>query len=130
VAPRKILVVDDDPDIRESLQSIIEANVPQMKVDTASTGQEAVGLLSGQPYAALVTDYRMPGMTGVDLVNAAHSLKPDLAVIMVTAYNSLGMEEAAACAGIDIIVHKPVDPTSFLMALLATLGQHQDPPVG
>jgi nitrogen-specific signal transduction histidine kinase len=83
-----ILVVDDD--------ALINMNTVDMVEDLGHTaleaysGKEALEILaSGKPIDVLITDYAMPGMTGVELAEQARSLRPDLPVLLATGYADL-----------------------------------------
>ncbi|HEX2066400.1 MAG TPA: response regulator [Candidatus Thermoplasmatota archaeon] len=119
---RKVLLVDDEPDVLESLQDLLQSSPLGVEVETAPDGAAALRRLRGNGFVALVTDYRMPGMTGVDLAAAAHRLRPELPIVMITAFHSGDMEEEATQAGVDLLLRKPLDPESFISALGSEIG--------
>src|SRR4051794_29115005 len=63
---RKVLVVDDDPYLSTQLGKSLESD--ELSVDTVSSGQEALASLLATDYSVLITDLRMPGMGGMDLI--------------------------------------------------------------
>src|SRR4028119_1239772 len=63
---RKVLVVDDDPYLTTQLRKLLESD--EMSVDTFSSGQEALAALGAADYSVLITDLRMPGMGGMELI--------------------------------------------------------------
>ena len=63
---RKILVVDDDPYLTTQLRKLLESD--ELSIDTVSSGQEALNALSANDFSVLITDLRMPGMGGMDLI--------------------------------------------------------------
>lgn len=81
----KILVVDDDPDVREILaETLTEFGY---RVVQASSGEEALPLLAQrQDIALLITDVRMPGMSGLELAGMAQIRDPRLRVIVMSGY--------------------------------------------
>lgn len=81
---RRVLVVEDEPSIRELLATFLEST--GYDVRTASTGIEAEMLLLRETFDAVVSDIRMPGKTGIELYEAARQRSPDLArrMIMIT----------------------------------------------
>ena len=85
-----LLVVDDDPGLRESLQRTLTRAGYQVVL--ASDGRSALDLMQGTPLDLVLTDLRMPGMTGVELLRAAKTLLPDVDVILITAFGTI--EEA------------------------------------
>jgi CheY-like chemotaxis protein len=80
-----VLVVDDEPAVRAMAVDMLRAL--GLEVLDAYNGQDALRLLSQHPEVRLLfTDVRMPGMTGVELAEAARRLRPDLKVIVTSAY--------------------------------------------
>ncbi len=63
---RKVLVVDDDPYLTTQLRKLLESD--ELSVDTVSSAQEALTALAATDYSVLITDLRMPGMGGMDLI--------------------------------------------------------------
>jgi DNA-binding NtrC family response regulator len=114
-----VLVVDDDRDILESLRDLIESSIPGVQVETASNGATALEMVRDHGLCALVTDYRMPGMNGIDLAAAAHRLKPRLPIFLITAFRSEDMAASAATAGVDALIHKPLDPEALVSTILS-----------
>jgi len=87
-SPATILVVDDDALIAMSTVDLIEDL--GYSVFEANTGSGALDILrSGTPVDLIVTDYAMPGMTGLELAGAARELRPDLPVLLATGYAEL-----------------------------------------
>lgn len=78
-----LLIVDDEPDVLESLRHLFHR---RYRVLTALGGHEAVGLLLRQPVQVVLTDQRMPGMTGDELLAQARQLQPDAVRLLVTGY--------------------------------------------
>ena len=80
-----VLIVDDDPAVRQVLVEALTADA--MTVVVAGTGQEALRILAGDPTIdVLVADIMMPGITGITLAEQASKLRPDLKILLVTAY--------------------------------------------
>jgi CheY-like chemotaxis protein len=96
-----VLVVDDEPAVRAMAVDMLHAL--GLEVLDAHNGQDALRLLSRHPEIRLLfTDVRMPGMTGVELAEAARRLRPDLKVIVTSAY--VGEEIVPSS---DLFVPKP-----------------------
>src|SRR5688572_17586078 len=79
---RTILLVDDETDILESLAGVLHAQLADTKVLTASSGAAALVHIRSQPIGVILTDYRMPGMNGFELIDQARRIDPDVPVIM------------------------------------------------
>lgn len=88
-----VLVIDDEPDMREMLAFSLPPS--EFEVVTASGGREAVELLGTRRFDVAITDLKMPGMNGVETVAALRHMDPDMEVIVATGYASL--ETALAC---------------------------------
>src|SRR6266540_139846 len=83
--PHVILFVDDEPEVLAILRRSFPADDGYVTL-TAPTGALALEILASRRVDLLVTDQRMPQMTGIELVEAAHRLDPDLCAILLTAY--------------------------------------------
>ena len=80
-----ILLVDDDDDVRETSTDMLEEL--GYKVVQASSGAEALSLLDGHPNLdVMVTDIRMPGMSGLELSDLVRTRRPDLKIILISGY--------------------------------------------
>ena len=77
-----ILLVDDEPEIVTMFREVLKRDYT---VYTATNGAEALDLLRENDIDAIVADHMMPKMTGVELLQAAHDIKPNTARILVTA---------------------------------------------
>jgi CheY-like chemotaxis protein len=81
---KDILVVDDIFSIRLAIQDFLS---PHFKVVTAGDGQEALKILSEQKFDLLLSDIRMPGMSGIELIQHVQSAYPEMQYVLMTAYN-------------------------------------------
>lgn len=82
--PRRIVIVDDDIDVREFVRLTIELDDRFRLVGHGASGEEAIGLLTGlRPELALV-DLRMPDVGGMELLRAARQAAPDCKVVVFT----------------------------------------------
>jgi DNA-binding response OmpR family regulator len=84
----RVLVVDDEGAIRYSVSKTLQRIGYQ--VDEAASGEEALESLGKQEYDVVLTDIRMPGLTGVELLKRIKEISPDAIVILMTGYASLG----------------------------------------
>jgi DNA-binding response OmpR family regulator len=83
-----ILVVDDEGAIRYSVSKTLQRI--GYNVQEASSGEEALDMMNKQEYDVVLTDIRMPGLTGVELLKRIKEAAPDSIVILMTGYASLG----------------------------------------
>ncbi len=84
----RVLVVDDEGAIRYSVSKTLQRIGYQ--VDEASSGEEALDMIGKSEYEVILTDIRMPGLTGVELLKRIKDISPDGIVILMTGYASLG----------------------------------------
>jgi len=106
-----VLVADDDPDVLAVMAAILRA--PGYTVLTAADGYEAIRTLADRHIDLLLTDLRMPGLDGKQLVVQAKVMRPSLHVVYMT-----GFKEAAATVS-GRLVQKPIRAA----ALIATINQ-------
>jgi len=106
LAQKRVLVVDDD----ESLRRVTEVQLQQggYQVRTAACGRDALELLQKGPVEVVVTDLKMPGMSGLDLLKRIRADYPETVVIMVTAFGTIETAVEAMRAGAYDYVTKPV----------------------
>jgi CheY-like chemotaxis protein len=109
-----ILVVDDEPDVAELFRQRFrrEARQGTYVLHFAASGEEALDQLSGEIRPELIvilSDINMPGMDGLDLLRAVKAQRPELPVMMVTAYGDDERRRRAAEYGAFEFVTKPVD---------------------
>jgi heterodisulfide reductase subunit A-like polyferredoxin len=107
-----VLVVDDEKIVRDSMKEwLMEEGYP---VQTADSAARALVLLETESFMVMLTDIKMPGMDGVTLLTRAKEIRPDLAVVMMTAYAAVDTAvEAMKQGALDYLV-KPFDPDAVL----------------
>jgi two-component system response regulator PilR (NtrC family) len=103
----RILVVDDERSMRELLQIVLRREGHQVRL--AEDGPAAVAELEREPVDVLISDIKMPGMSGVDVLREAKRLDPDIVGIMITAYASTDTAVEALRLGAYDYLTKPFD---------------------
>jgi CheY-like chemotaxis protein len=106
---KKVLIVDDEEDMIWSLQKNLPNSKLQVETLTASSGEEALETLNHTPVDLIVTDIKMPGMSGLELLSEVNSRYPHLGVIVMTAYSSHDCETEAILRGGLSYIEKPFD---------------------
>lgn len=101
----KVLVVDDEMAILESLKILLKRE--GYVVSTAATGKEALALIDDERPDMVVTDIRMPGLTGLDVLHHAREVDPEAVVLLMTAQASLQTAMEAVNAGAYHYLQKP-----------------------
>ena len=101
----KILIVDDEPANLRTLERLFR---DQYQVLTAGSGTEALDILDQHDVALLITDQRMPGMTGIELLKNTVSLRPRMVRMILTGYTDIeALVEAINCGAVYRYVTKP-----------------------
>jgi DNA-binding NtrC family response regulator len=100
-----ILVVDDEPMMRTLLEKILLRN--GYKVVSAANGEEALQRLRQENIQIVISDMRMPGMTGFELLKAAKREFPDVGMIIMTAFGDTYTVKDALLLGADEYITKP-----------------------
>ncbi|MCD6087495.1 MAG: response regulator [Candidatus Hydrothermae bacterium] len=115
MAASKVLIVDDEEDILWGLSG--ELSRQGLEVMTASKGTEALDLLKKGKVDFLITDIRMPDISGVELLLKARELHPELKVIVMTAYGSEDIKNEVMRKGAISYLEKPFDFEQLLNLL-------------
>lgn len=107
--PRRLslLIVDDNTDLAENIQEILEDEGFDAAI--AADGEEALRRIDGGAYDLVITDIRMPGINGVDLLRQINQRVPGTPVVMMTAYSQDALLEQAQQEGALDVLSKPVD---------------------
>ncbi len=122
VTSLSILVVDDEPIVVQSLGDWFRQD--GHRVDTAQSAREALRLVAEKDYDLAFLDIKMPGIDGLDLQSRLASVKPDMTVIIMTAYASVDTAVRALKAGAYDYITKPFDPEE-LSLLVRRAGEHR-----
>jgi signal transduction histidine kinase len=103
----EVFVVDDEPDVVSVLREVVEA--AGFAVSAFARADEAAPQLAARQPAVLVTDLRMPGASGLELLREARRVSPDTQVVILTGYGDLGSAVEALRLGAYDYLAKPVD---------------------
>ncbi len=109
---KKILIVDDEEDMIWSLQKNLRT-IPDADVRIAKSGEAAQKLLDKMTFDIVITDVRMPGISGLDLLVFIKNKYPDIKVIIMTAFPSVELKKSAAISGCINFIEKPFDIEEF-----------------
>jgi DNA-binding NtrC family response regulator len=105
--PLTILVVDDEAAQRELLGGFLAKR--GWSVELAASGTEALAILHRTAVDLVLADYKMPALSGIDLLKATKQLHPEIAVILITAYGSIASAVEAMKAGAYDYLTKPIE---------------------
>jgi CheY-like chemotaxis protein len=109
-----ILVVDDEPDVeilfRQQFRRDLRAGRFTMEFAQSGAGAlEKIGNAGDASLILILSDINMPGMTGLELLPKAKALRPDVPVIMITAYGDADTKRKALERGAEALLTKPID---------------------
>ena len=115
-----ILIVDDDAGQRSLLTTFLVSQGYQPK--TVASGEEAISALKERNFKMMISDVRMPGMTGLETLRQARKLHADLPVLLVTAYADVKDAVGAMKDGAVNYLEKPIDLDELLHSVQQALG--------
>lgn len=116
----KILIVDDEPRIREIFRDFCELT-NSVDVDMAENGVDAVRKVENGNYDLVTMDLIMPEMAGVEAVSKIKDMKPHLPVIVITGNATDRLVNQAGVKGASSIIYKPVLLENFIEEVISTL---------
>ena len=122
-----ILVVDDEPDVeplfRQQFRRDLRAERFTMDfAPSADVALDRIASASGVTLILILSDINMPGMSGLDLLPRARAARPDVPVIMITAYADVDTERQALDRGAEALLTKPIDFALLRAQIEARLG--------
>ncbi|MBK9138307.1 MAG: sigma-54-dependent Fis family transcriptional regulator [Verrucomicrobia bacterium] len=128
LAPARILIVDDDPGQRSLLDSFLRGQ--GFATTTVESGEAALARLAAEPFAMMISDVRMPGMSGLDTLRRARQQRHALPVLLVTAYADIRDAVNAMRDGAVNYLAKPIDLDELLATVRRAVGLGATPPRG
>src|SRR5581483_7109370 len=105
---RRILIAEDSATTRKQLQQLLEDSLGVV-VDTVGDGSEALEALTERPYRIVVTDLRMPKVSGMELIEEVQKRRLAVTVIVTTGYGSIDEAVQAVRLGATDFLTKPID---------------------
>lgn len=114
---KKLLIVDDERIEREGIKMLLKNMGQELDIVEASNGKRAYQILSEQEIDLLLTDVKMPFMSGLDLVKLARELKPDLQIAIFSGFGEFTYAQEAIKYGVTDYILKPVRPQEFRQTL-------------
>jgi len=102
----RILIIDDDEEMSSLLRDFLRDD--GYEADFANNGGTALRKISQKPFDLVVTDFRMPGLTGLDILPEIKRLQPAAFVMVITAFGSEDLQRRSLEEGADAYVEKPI----------------------
>lgn len=119
----RVLVVDDEPRICQFIKELLERE--QYQIDTTLSGTEALDMIEKCDYQLLISDLKMPGIDGFELIKQAKKSRPDMATVMLTGYATVENAVLALRFGVDDYVTKPFNINELKKVVKQTLNARQ-----
>lgn len=120
--PTSILIVEDEKNLRCVLAAVL--NAEGFSALEAGDGEQALALLESTQPALVLTDQRLPGLSGTELLRKMKELYPEIPVIITTAYGEIEQAVEAIKAGAEHYLTKPVDEGELIALIRQALGRH------
>lgn len=116
---KPILIVDDEPIVRESIRDWLKD--AGYEVETAESGEQALEMVEKQDFSVMIVDMRLPGKTGLKVLQEVKAVKPQTKFIVITAYPSVEMAvDVMKLGAVDYLI-KPVAPDDLERLIQETL---------
>ena len=102
----RVLIIEDDEETRFLLKDFFAEE--EFETDSVSNGHDAFGILSKKIFDLVVTDVRMPGLTGLDILPRIKKIQPEVAIIVITAFGTEEVRRKAFERGANAYLEKPI----------------------
>ena len=112
-----ILLVDDDETLLQALPHMMALRIHGVQVDTSDTALGAIERIQEHDYDAIVSDIKMPGMDGLELLTKIQEMRPDVPTLLITGHADQGLITQALRNGAYDFIQKPIDRVYFVAAL-------------
>lgn len=126
MSTKHVLIVDDAKDILFLLQLAVKQLGPEYKVSTAADGRAALEKIQQQSFDLVITDYMMPGMTGMELVQEVRRISPNTQVVLMTAYDSAALRDKVEDLQLSGYVGKPFSVPQILNTMRRVVNRPQN----
>ena len=122
--PLRVLIVDDDLALLEALPEALRLRMGGVVVETADSAAAALERIADREYDAIVTDIKMPGMDGLELLDEIRIRRPDLPTLIITGHGDDELVVHAMRGGARDFIQKPIDRDYFVAALYRAIRDH------
>lgn len=120
MSPKRVLVVDDTPDVRDLI--VEQVRFLGHEVEGTECGEMALTLVARGGFDLIITDFRMPGMDGVELTRRMKREYPGVKIVFAPGYPTRELSERAWAAGADVVLAKPFTEDELRVAITKLLG--------
>ncbi len=102
----RIMIIEDDEEMRSLLRDFLREE--GFEADSVGNGVDAIRILSNDHFDLVITDIRMPGLTGLDILPRIKKMKPEMPIIVMTAYGSEDVRRRSLERGATTYLEKPI----------------------
>lgn len=120
-----VLLVDDDPALLLALPQTIHLRLSGVQLETADSAHSALQLLQAKEFDAVISDIKMPGMDGLELMKNVYERFPDTPVLLITGHGEHNLAIQAIRGGAYDYIQKPIDRDDFIASLERALHTRQ-----
>jgi DNA-binding NtrC family response regulator len=117
----RILVLDDERNIRTTIRRCLES--PEMYIDDAINGEEALTKFTVNTYDLLLLDLKLPGIDGMEILKIVRNLYPDMRVIIISAHGTIQTAIEAMKTGALDFLEKPFTPSDLRQVVQKALSK-------
>jgi DNA-binding NtrC family response regulator len=121
----RVLIVDDDRALLQALPATLRLRMAGVVVDTADSAADALERISERDYDAIVTDIKMPGMDGLQLLAEILARRPDTPTLVITAHGEYDLALRSLRGGAYDFISKPIDRDRFVASLQHAIQAHR-----
>ncbi len=121
----RLLIIDDEAVIRDGLKRVLEGEA--FAVESCSSGFNAIAIMQQREFDLIITDLKMPGMSGIEVLKSVRTLQPHIPVILITGYASVDTAVEAMKNGASDYITKPFTPDVLLEKVRTVLNQRSVP---
>lgn len=122
---KRILIIDDEASIRDLCARVLSR--AGFTVVTAGNGTEGLKKLQGETFDLVISDIRMPDISGLEVLEHAKQHYPSISVVLITGFGTPEAMARAKAAGADRILTKPFNPIELLTAVKEVLPNENKP---
>src|SRR4030066_1297820 len=125
MAAYRVLVVEDNHEVRRMITASIKTLDAEIDVLDVPSAEEALFISASLPLDLIVLDFRLPGMSGLEMVARLRKRKPGIKIILVTGVEDDATRQQVMEAGVAAYFFKPIEIAAFLEAVKRALGSDQ-----
>jgi signal transduction histidine kinase len=120
-----VLLVDDDTAMLKALPDMLQIRMPEVVVETADSGRAAIERILARDFDVIVTDIKMPGMDGLELLARVRELRPDTPTLLITGHGEHDLAVRALRGGAFDFIQKPIDRDYIVASLTRAIRMRQ-----